>query len=99
MCEVGKMRLDPTRSPHSPTTTTSMTAGDAGDDDIEERGDGSNDGLEDASDAIDDCHEAAADGLANVFDLSYQISCAQGGWYGNWEHTQETTAPILTVWR
>lgn len=64
--ESARARLDPTR--HSPTTTTSMTTGQAGYDDVEERGDSTNDGLENAGNAIDDCHEAAADGLADVFD-------------------------------
>lgn len=75
--ESARRRLDPTR--HSPTTTTSMTAGNARDYDVKERGDSTNDGLENAGNAIDDCHEAAADGLADIFDLWYQISSAQVG--------------------
>jgi len=51
-------------------TTTSLSAGEAGDDDVEERGDGSDDGSEDTCDAVDDGHETSSDGLEERFDLN-----------------------------
>jgi hypothetical protein len=51
------------------TPTTSATASQARDDDVEERGDGTDDCLEDAGDAVHDGHEAVADCAKERFDL------------------------------
>lgn len=51
--------------PTSPTTT----AGQAGDDDIEEGYNAGDDGLEDRADAVNDGHEASPDGAENGLDL------------------------------
>ncbi len=51
-------------------TTASPTAGQAGDDDIEETSDGADDCLEDGGNAVDDSHEAGTDGAEYAFNLS-----------------------------
>ena len=50
-------------------TTTSLAAGEAGDDDIEERGNGSDDGREDTCDTVDNGHETSSNGLEEGLDL------------------------------
>jgi len=47
-------------------TTSAPTAGQAGDDDVEETNDGTDDGLEDGADAVDDGHQARTDGAENA---------------------------------
>jgi hypothetical protein len=49
--------------------TTSPTAGQARDNDVEETSDGTNNSLEDAGNAVDNCHEAGTDGAENAFNL------------------------------
>jgi len=58
--------LDSTRRPPMSPTSPSPTAGQAGDDDVEETNDGTDDGLEDSSDAVDDGHQAGTDGAENA---------------------------------
>jgi len=59
--------LDSTRR-HSATVspTASPTAGQAGDDDVEETNDGADDGLENSTNAVDDGHQAGTDGAKNA---------------------------------
>ena len=51
-------------------TTASPTAGQAGDDDVEEASDGTDDGLQDGGNAVDDGHKAGTDGAEYAFNLS-----------------------------
>ena len=58
-----------------PATATSLSAGEAGNDDVEERGDGSDDGSENTGDTVDDCHETSSNGLEERFDLPIISFC------------------------
>jgi hypothetical protein len=51
-------------------TAAPPTAGQAGDDDIEETNDGTDDGLQNGANTVDDGHEAVADGTEDGFNLS-----------------------------
>jgi hypothetical protein len=51
-------------------TAASPTAGQAGDDDVEETNDGTDDGLQNGANTVDDGHEAVADGTEDGFNLS-----------------------------
>jgi len=50
-------------------TSSSPTASEAGDDDVEETSDGTDDSLQDAGNAVDNCHEAGTDGAEDGFNL------------------------------
>ncbi|MCJ1295106.1 hypothetical protein MMC34_006667 [Xylographa carneopallida] len=63
-------------APHTSPPPAAPTAGQAGDDDVEEADDGADDGLQDGADAVDDGHEAGADGLEDGLDLVGGVS----GW-------------------
>ncbi len=59
----------------SPVPTSSTTAaGQAGDDDVEERNDAGDDGLQNGTDAVNDGHEASTNGLEDGFDLCENAS-------------------------
>ena len=53
-----------------PATASSLSAGEAGDDDVEKRGDGADDSSENTGDTVNDGHEASPDGLEERLDLS-----------------------------
>jgi hypothetical protein len=81
-------------------TSSSPTAGEAGDDDVEETGDGTNDGLQDGGNAIDNGHEAGTDGAEDGFNL-YESPLATNHSHKRREyrHTHDTTAPIVKLLR
>ena len=89
----------------SVATASTATAGEAGDDDIEEGDDAVDDGGQHSPDAVDDGHQAVADSAEDGFELEFEevsgwISWVSvcGSWFGAsvGELTQDTTAPILT---
>lgn len=49
--------------------STSATAGEAGDDDVEDGDDAVDDGVEDGANSVDDGHEAGADGSEDALNL------------------------------
>lgn len=85
-------------SPSAPTTSAA-SAGEAGDDDVEERNDAGDNGLQDRADAVDNGHQTGANGLEDGLDLE-----GRSAWNfksavdrGRDARTQDTTAPILTA--
>jgi len=50
-------------------TSSSPTASEAGDDDVEETGDGADDSLQNGGNAVDNCHEAGTNGAEDGFNL------------------------------
>jgi len=51
------------------STASAAAAGQARDDDVEERNDACDDGLQDRTDTVNDGHKASADGLQDGPDL------------------------------
>jgi hypothetical protein len=84
------------------TSSTTASAGEARDDDIEETGDRSDDGLENARDAVDDSHEAGTYGAENGLNLYMTVSlsiCVYSfrPFVCEGELTHDTTAPMFAV--
>jgi hypothetical protein len=78
------------------TATSTSTAGEARDDDVEDGDDSVDDSLENGTDSVDDSHQGSADGAEHRGDLEFWLvtdivqSRAR-------RLTQDTTAPIVFV--
>lgn len=59
----------------SPPSTAAASAGQAGDDDAEERHDSVDDGLQSGGNGVDNSHNAIADRAENGLDLIYVSEC------------------------
>lgn len=61
----------------SPTATAAASAGEAGDDDAEQRDDGVDDGLQSSGNGVNNCHDAVANRAEDGLDLQTVSQCTE----------------------